>query len=716
MTRRQLLTLLAVLAAIAAFVALDLGRFLSLDALRERQQALQALYAARPVLVLAAYVALYVAVTAVSLPGAALLTLAGGAIFGLLAGTLVVSFASSIGATLAFLAARTVLRDAVQRRFGARLAEVDAGIARDGAWYLFALRLVPIVPFFVVNLLMGLTRMRVRTFYAVSQLGMLAGTIVYVNAGRQLARIESVGDVMSPALLGAFALLGVFPLAARKAVDALRRRRVYARWASAKPKRFERNLVVIGAGAAGLVASYVAATLKASVTLVESRRMGGDCLHTGCVPSKALIRAATLARGVREAPSFGLADAHVRVDFAAVMERVAQAIRRIEPHDSAERYAGLGVEVVHGHATLVNPWTVEVAGDGGARRAITTRAIVIAAGAAPIVPPLPGLDPAECLTSETLWSLRELPRRLVVLGGGPVGCELAQAFARLGSSVTQVEMAPRLLMREDPEVSAFARHVLERDGVQVRTGWRAVRVERTGDERALVVQGEGGAQRLAFDRLLCAVGRQARLAGYGLEALGIPAGRTVETDAFLQTLYPNIYACGDVAGPLQFTHAASHQAWCAAANALFGRFWRFRADRSPMPWSTFTDPEVARVGLSEEEAKAQGVPFEVTRYGLDELDRAIADGAAEGFVKVLTVPGRDRILGVAIVAPHAGDLIAEFVLAMKHGLGLNKVLGTIHVYPTWVEANRHAAGAWKRAHAPQRLLRWAGRFLAWQRG
>ncbi|WP_298827364.1 FAD-dependent oxidoreductase [uncultured Piscinibacter sp.] len=715
MDRRKLLVIAVVLALVAAYFAFDLGRFLSLEFVKQRQADFAALYDSRPALLIGAYFALYVAVTALSLPGAAIMTLAGGAIFGLVVGTVVVSFASSMGATLAFLASRYVLRDGVRSRFGARLTDIDRGIAKEGGFYLFTLRLVPLFPFFVINLLMGLTTMKAWTFYWVSQIGMLAGTLVYVNAGTQLAKIDSLQGILSPALLGSFVLLGVFPLIAKKIVDGIRARKVYARWASVKPKSFDRNLVVIGAGAAGLVTSYIAAVVKAKVTLVEGHKMGGDCLNYGCVPSKALIKTAKLLQQMRESRKYGIAGAVATVDFAQVMERVAAVVREVEPHDSVERYSGLGVDVVQGRATIVNPWTVEIDLGEGHSRTLTARSIVIATGATPFVPPLPGLDEVGFLTSDTLWGLRDLPARLVVLGGGPIGCELAQAFARLGSRVTQIEMAPRLMIREDEDVSALVRQALQDDGVTVLTGHKALRCERDGDRRFIVVESGGGEQRIEFDRLLCAVGRVARLKGYGLEELGIPTGRTIETNEYLETIYPNILAAGDVAGPFQFTHTAAHQAWYASVNALFGSFRRFKADYSVIPWTTFVDPEVARVGLNEQEAKEKGVAFEVTTYGLDDLDRAIADSAAHGFVKVLTVPGKDRILGVTIVGAHAGDLLAEYVLAMRHGLGLNKILGTIHTYPTMAEANKYAAGEWKRNHQPTRLLEWVARYHAWRR-
>ena len=714
MIARKLAIVVIIALALAAFFALDLGQYLSLAALKARQAEFAAFREANPWLAGGAYFLVYVLVTALSLPGAALLTLAGGAVFGLGWGLLIVSFASTIGATLAFLMARYLLRDWVTARFGNRLKGIDEGIRRDGAFYLFTLRLVPAFPFFLINLLMGLTAMKASTYFWVSQIGMLAGTVVYVNAGTQLAQIESLAGIVSPGLLASFVLLGIFPLLARKLVDLVQARRVYAGWA--RPARFDRNLVVIGAGAAGLVTAYIAAAVKARVTLVEKHRMGGDCLNTGCVPSKALIRSAKLLAQMRRSADYGIAQSDARWSFAEIMERVQRVVADIAPHDSVARYTELGVEVIAGTAKIVSPWAVEITAEDGSRQQLTTRSIVIATGARPFVPPIPGLAEVTHYTSDTVWSLRELPPRLVVLGGGPIGCELAQAFARLGSQVTQVEMAPRLMMREDPEVSELVRQRFTAEGITVALEHAAKRFERDGEQQVLVAEHAGQEVRIPFDAVLVAVGRAANLKGYGLEELGIPVARTVETNEFLQTKFPNIYAAGDVAGPYQFTHTAAHQAWYAAVNALFDPFKKFRADYAVIPWATFVEPEVARVGLNELEAKEKGVAYELSVYGIDDLDRAIADGEAHGFVKVLTVPGKDRILGVTIVGEHAGDLIAEYVLAMKQGIGLNKILGTIHIYPTLAEANKYAAGVWKRAHAPQGLLKWVARFHDWRRG
>ncbi len=693
------------------FFVFDLERFFSLEALKESHNDLQQAYQEQPFLVIGIYSLTYIVMAALSLPGATVMTLAGGAMFGIGVGVPVIIISATMGATLAFWAARYVLRDTVQRRFGDRLKTLNEGLERDGAFYLFSLRLVPAFPFFLINLLMGLTSIRSVTFFWASLVGMLAGTTVYVNAGIQLAAITHLSDILSPVLIGSFVLLAAFPWLARWGISMVKTRRLYARWT--KPAQFDRNLVVIGAGAAGLMTSYIAAAIRAKVTLIEGHKMGGDCLNYGCVPSKALIHSAAFLKQVKNSASLGVAIATVDYKFSDVMARVQRVVSKVEPHDSVERYTKLGVEVLQGKATITSPWSVKVNG-----HTLTTRAIVIATGARPAVPNIPGLDSVRYYTSDTIWSLTERPERLVVLGGGPIGCELAQTFARLGCQVTQVERGD-LMMREDSDAVALVKAALQTDGVQCLTQTEAVRCEKDAGTQCLIVRNQTGEETvLPFDALLCAVGRVARTEGFGLEQLGIPVSshHTIETNAWLQTIYPNIYACGDVAGPYQFTHTAAHQAWYASVNALFGAIKRFKADYSVIPWTTFTDPEVARVGLSENEAKARGIAFEVTRYDLGDLDRAIADEAAHGFVKVLTVPGKDRILGVTIVGEHASDLLAEFVLAMKHGLGLNKILGTIHTYPTWSEANKYAAGEWKRAHAPQFLLKWVEKFHTKRRG
>ncbi|RNF51576.1 pyridine nucleotide-disulfide oxidoreductase [Marinomonas hwangdonensis] len=710
--------LVCIFALAVGFFYFDLNQLLTLDGLKSGLVQFETWRRDSPIFVGGVFLLLYVIVTALSLPGAVIMTLAAGALFGLFWGTLIVSFASSIGATLAFLVSRYLLQDTVQSRFGDRLKAFNEGVARDGAFYLFTVRLVPIFPFFLINLLMGLTTIRAFTFYWVSQVGMFVGTLVYVNAGTQLGQLESLSGILSPSLLLSFVLLGVFPLMAKKILDVIKARRVYAGFT--KPKSFDRNMIVIGAGAGGLVSAYIAATVKAKVTLIEAHKMGGDCLNYGCIPSKALIKSAKVAHQMRHAENYGLNSSEPTFSFKKVMQRIHDVIAKIEPHDSVERYSKMGVDVVQGYAKLIDPWTVEIQLNEGGTKRLTARSVVLATGARPFVPNLPGLEEVGYYTSDTMWEafakLDEPPKRLVVLGGGPIGCELAQSFARLGSTVTQVERSARIMGREDEEVSAMAQESLIQDGVIMLTSHSAVRCEKEGEAKRLIVEHDGQESMVEFDALICAVGREARLEGYGLENLGIETKGTIVTNDYLETLYPNIFAAGDVAGPYQFTHVAAHQAWYAAVNALFGTFKKFRVDYRVIPWTTFVDPEVARVGLSEQDAKEKGIAYEMVRYELDDLDRAIADSAAKGFVKVLTVPGKDKILGVTIVGEHAGDLLAEFVLAMKHGLGLNKVLGTIHTYPTWAEANKYAAGEWKRAHAPQRILNWLEKYHTWRRG
>ena len=511
-------------------------------------------------------------------------------------------------------------------------------------------------------------------------------------------------------------LIGILPIVAKKIIDGVRSRKVYARWADKKPRQFDRNVVVIGGGSAGLVTSYIAAAVKAKVTLVERHQLGGDCLYTGCVPSKALIRSAKLLNHISRAKEFGIDRASAEWDFADVMERVQKIITAIEPHDSVARYTGLGVDCVKGSAKILSPWEVEISLENGTKKKLTTKNIVIAAGARPFIPPIPGLQECKPLTSDNVWNIRKLPARLVVLGGGPIGCELTQCFARFGSKVTQVEMLPRIMIREDAEVSALVKKKFEAEGVDVLVNHKAKEVIVDNGEKFLIVESEGQEKRIAFDEILCAVGRIANTTGYGLEELGIPAKKVVETNEYLETIYPNIFACGDVAGPYQFTHTAAHMAWFASVNALFGKFRKFKVDYTVVPWSTFTDPEVARVGINEQEAIEQKIAHDVHVYGIDDLDRAIADGEAHGFVKVITPKGSDKILGATIVGEHAGDLLVEFVAAMKHGFGLEGILGTIHIYPTLGEANKYAAGVYKRSTATVGKLAVVKAMNDWTRG
>jgi len=711
MNNKKKLIFALILLFVAAFFFFDLGQYLTLEYFKTQRDAISVYQVTNPLQTALIFFLVYVAVTGLSLPGAAVLTLAGGAIFGLWWGLLIVSFASTLGATIAFLVSRLLLRDWVQSKFGQNLKAINQGIEKEGAFYLFTLRLVPLFPFFVINLVMGLTPIRALQFFFVSQVGMLAGTFVFVNAGTQLAQIDSLAGILSPGLLLSFILLGAFPLLAKKLVNMVKARKVYKDYE--KPKNFDANLVVVGAGSGGLVAAYIAAAVKAKVYLIEKHQMGGDCLNTGCIPSKALIRSAKINNYLKRADEFGLKTTPGGVDFGAVMKRVHGVIGTIEPHDSVERFTGLGVDCIKGEARITSPWSVEVNG-----KVIHAKNIIIASGARPFVPPIEGLEEVGYLTSDTLWEIEEQPKRLLVIGAGPIGCELAQSFARLGSEVVLLDMADKVMPREDVDVSDFVAKKLEADGIELRLSHKTIKFSRDDESKTLRVEHQGRSAYIAFDEVLVAVGRRANTEGFGLAELNIgttPQG-TLQVNEYLQTRFPNIYACGDVAGPYQFTHTASHQAWYASVNALFGRFKKYKVDYSVIPWATFTDPEVARVGLNETDAEQQNIAYEVTQYGIDDLDRAIAEGEAEGFIKVLTVPGKDKILGVTIVGAHAGELIAEYILAMKHGIGLNKILGTIHIYPTFSEANKYVAGNWKKANKPEKLLSYVERFHAWSRG
>lgn len=706
----RIVIILLISAVVVAYVLFDVGQYLTLDYLKSQQHEFITFYQKNQLLTIGTYFGIYVLVTAVSLPGAAIMTLAGGAVFGVATGTVIVSFASTIGATLAFLVSRLLLRNFIQRRFHEKLIAINDGIQKDGAFYLFTLRLIPIFPFFVINLAMGVTPIRTLQFFLVSQIGMLPGTIVYVNAGSQIASINSLGGILSPGLLFSFALLGIFPLIAKKFVEYLKSRKYLRQYL--KPGKFDYNMVVIGAGSAGLVTSYIASTVKAKVALIEKNKMGGDCLNTGCVPSKALIRSAKVLNYIRRAKEFGFSQASAKFNFSDVMKRVQRVISKVEPHDSVARYTELGVECINGAARIITPYEVRVNG-----RSLITQNIVIATGARPFVPDIDGLDMVDYLTSDTIWNLQKKPNNLVVLGGGPIGSELAQSFQRLGCQVTIVEKNASVLSREDEDVSAIVKKNFAKEGIRLYTNHTAKKVVVDANKKYLLCEHNEKMVSIEFDEILIALGRKANIEGFGAEDIKIhmtPHG-TIETDEYLRTNFPNIYACGDVVGPYQFTHVASHQAWYAAVNALFKPFKKFKVNYSIIPWATFTDPEVARVGINEKEAIENGVKYEVTTYGIDDLDRAIADEEDNGMVKVLTVPGKDTILGVTIVGPHAGDLIAEFVTAMSHDIGLNKILGTIHIYPTLTEANKYVAGNWKKAHKPEAILKFLQWFHRWRR-
>ncbi len=707
---KKIIILGIIVLIVAAYFKYDLGQYFNFDYLKSQQQAFQHYYSLHQLQTIVFFFLAYVIMAAVSLPGAAIMTLAAGAIFGLVTGTILVSFASSIGATLAFMVSRYLFRDAIEKKFSANLKSINEGIEREGSFYLFTLRLIPVFPFFVINLVSGLTKMRALSFYIVSQIGMLAGTIVYVNAGTQLSKLESPSGILSPGIIGSFLLLGIFPLIAKKIIAYMKSRKVLRKYK--KPSKFDYNIIVIGAGSGGLVSAYIAAAVKAKVALIEKHKMGGDCLNTGCVPSKAFIRSAKMLHYAERAKEWGFNSTTVDFEFAQVMERVQQVITTVEPHDSVARYTDLGVEVFEGAARIIDPYRVEVNG-----QTLTTRNIILATGARPLVPGIPGVEKVKPLTSDTVWNIRKLPRRLVVVGGGPIGSELAQSFARFGSEVTQVEAYDCVLSREDDDVSGLICEQFASEGITVLKNHRVTEFQEENGTKVVLCDHQGKTVRVECDEIFMALGRRANVEGFGLEDLQVQLrpNKTIETDEFLRTNYPNIYAVGDVTGPYQFTHFAAHQAWYASVNALFSPFKKFKADYRVIPWTTFTDPEVARVGLNEKDAKAKGIDYEVTLYNFAELDRAIADEEVKGFVKVLTVPGKDKILGVTIAGPHAGDIITEYITAMKYNIGLNKILGTIHVYPTIGEANKAAAGNWKKAHAPEGLLNWVEKFHAWRR-
>jgi pyruvate/2-oxoglutarate dehydrogenase complex dihydrolipoamide dehydrogenase (E3) component/uncharacterized membrane protein YdjX (TVP38/TMEM64 family) len=708
---KKLLLLAAVFAVLVGFYLSDGQHWLL-------PQTYQALYLQSPLQTAGIFFAIYVLVTALSIPGAAFMTLIAGAVFGFSQGLLLVSFASSIGATLAFLLSRWLLKDWVQEKFSKYLATINQGVKKDGAFYLFTLRLIPAVPFFAINLLMALTPIPSWRFYWVSQLGMLAGTAVYVNAGVELASVISQGEgfslagIMTPGLIGAFILLAIFPWCARIVLNQIQQSLALKKLAKGrrKPKKFDDNLIVIGGGAAGLVSSLIGSAVKAQVSLIEKHQMGGDCLNTGCVPSKALIHAAKVHQQARNGFDIGLLQGEKpRLDFQRVMQHVKDSIKAIEPHDSIERYEGLGVNCITGQAQIISPWEVEIESAQGEKTIRSAANIIIASGGRPRIPDIPGLEQVSYYTSDTLWQINELPQKLLVLGAGPIGCELGQAFARLGSQVTLVDRGRFMMPREDQDVSQLVATSMAQDGIQHIAESGIVSLHQSGqDYQARLSNGE----EVNFDVLLLAVGRQANTQSIGLEKVGIEtdAQGFIAVDEYLQTSCPTVYACGDVIGGYQFTHVSAHEAWYASVNSLFGRLKRFKANYRVIPWVTFTSPEVARVGLNEKGAKAQGIAYDSTQYDLSDLDRAITDDAAQGFVRVLTVPGKDKIIGATIVGPRADDLIANFVIAMKHNLGLNKVLGTIHAYPTYMEANKFVAGQWKRKQVSARLLAWLAKY------
>lgn len=657
------------------------------------------------ILALAGFSLIYVVMTALSFPGASLLTLVAGALFGLVAGTILVSLMSTIGATLAFLTSRYLFRDSIKNRFLEAYTRINKGIDSEGSFYLLSLRLAPIVPFYLVNLLMGLTSMNVWRYYIISQIGMLPGTIVYVYAGVEIGKIQSLSDILSGTVFLSLLAFSVMPLIVKFLLSSYKNKRIYRPYK--KPKHFEYNIVVIGGGAAGLVTSYISSALKARVALIEKHKMGGDCLNYGCVPSKSLLSMAKRVYELKTASRLGLSAPTGDVDFSKVMAHIKSSIQKIEPNDSVERYSQLGVECFLGNAQILSPYEIQV-GD----KVLTTKNIVIATGAEPFVPPIKDLK--IYITSETLWTLKELPKKLNIIGGGAIGCEMAQAFAHLGSHVNLIERGSRLLEKSEIEASQAMIEILSKIGVNILLNSEV----RAQTESGLVVKSQAcDEQHIEADHVLIAVGRKPRIEGFGLEKLGITKNALgfLDHNEFLQTKFPNILICGDVAGPLQLTHVASHQAGYATLNALFAPFKAWKEDLSCIPQVVYTSPEVGQVGLTEDAAKKQNISYHVTHFNIHELDRAICEDKNYGFVKIITREGSDKILGATIVCDRAGDILSEITLAMRHGLGLKKIFSTVHPYPSWSEATKFAAGRWQMAHKPEWALQFLKRYFQWRR-
>ncbi|MBY0384912.1 FAD-dependent oxidoreductase, partial [bacterium] len=512
------------------FFYFDLHNTLSLEQIQSRYVEFQEFYNQHSILTPALFFATYVIVTGLSLPGAVPLTLLGGALFGLWIGAALVSFASTIGASLAFLGSRYLLKETVEKKFNSFVEPIQKGVQKNGGSYLFSLRLIPVVPFFAINLVSGLTAMPLWKFYAISQIGMLPGTLAYVNAGTQLTQIRSLSGILSLPVIGSLLVLGLLPLVLKTLLSWHKNKKIYRRFK--KPAQYQYNLVAIGGGAAGLVTSYIAAAAKAKVALIEKHKMGGDCLNTGCVPSKTLIRTAKFLSDCKKSADLGVEKADVQFHFRDVMSRVQRVIQKIEPHDSVERYTQLGVDCLQGEAKLISPWEIEVNG-----QILTTKNIVVATGARPFVPPIPGLHNVAPLTSDTLWDLNELPKHLLVLGGGAIGLELAQAFLRLGSRVTLIERSSRLLEREDKEVSLWIEQKLRAEGLELLLSTQMTEFKKTDQQKVALCKTPSGEKEIVFDQVLVAVGRKANTSGFGMETLGVeltPSG-AIQTNDFMQT-------------------------------------------------------------------------------------------------------------------------------------------------------------------------------------
>lgn len=709
MSKTKIFLLILFLVGIGLFYFTGGDEYFTLDFLQGKLQEFRDSFEKSPFETAGIFAGIYFLSTALSVPGATLLTLLAGAIFGFGTGLILASLMSTSGSLLAFLLSRYIFRDFFKSRFRTQFQKIDHRFEADGAFYLATLRLIPLFPFFVINIVMGLTPVKAFTFFWVSLVGMLPGTALYVYAGQKFSEIESAGDILSGDIIVILILLGTFPLILKGVLSWWKAKEVYKNFN--RPKSFDYDVVVIGAGAAGLVTSFIVAKAKGKVALIERDRMGGDCLNTGCVPSKALIKSAKIVHQRTKAKDFGLESIDVKFDFSQVMERVQSVIKEIEPHDSVERFEGLGVECILGEAKILDPWTIEVKG-----RKLITRNIVIATGARPSIPSIPGIKEMPFVVSETLWKIRELPKRLLVLGGGPIGVEMGQAFARLGSKVTIVEGGGRILSKEDAKVAQLIHETLVEEGITIETNLSVNCFEKRNNANILLGLQDEKEKRIEFDLLLVAVGRTPNTENLGVKELGVQFRKngTIETNEYLQTNFPNIFACGDITGPYQLTHMASHQAASASINALSPKM--FPVDYTAVPWCTYTDPEVATVGETEEGLKKKEIEYDLTEYEVSDLDRAITESEKKGLVRILTSKGKDEILGATIVHSQASSTIVEFVAAMQHKSGLNSIMKTIHVYPSFGEANREAASRWKLDKISPKLQNYLERYFTWRRG
>lgn len=480
--------------------------------------------------------------------------------------------------------------------------------------------------------------------------------------------------------------------------------------------KYNYNVIVIGGGSGGLVASLVASSLRAKILLIEKHKMGGDCLNTGCVPSKTFLKSARRVYEIQNSGKLGIKSGSCEFEFSHIMERVQSVIKMIAPKDSKERYEGLGVKCVKGEAHFEGLHTVRAAG-----QSFTAKSFIIATGASPFVPPIQGLNQVDYLTSDTLWNLRKKPEKLVIIGGGPIGLEMAQGFNRLGISVTLVESAPQVMGREDPDVAQWIGDKLKSEGVEILTSVKIEEVKKENGRATLHFRHQLQDKQIPFSHLLVATGRKASVRGLGLEGLGVRLTKnsTIETNGFMATNHSHIYACGDVTGPFPFTHSASYQGTLAAIHALFSPlsrlpFVNLKASYTGLPWCTYTDPEVARCGLNETMAREKNISHEVIYLPLKELDRALTDGREEGFIKILTKKDSDKILGMTAVGAEAGNWTGEFVLAINQNIGLNQILKTVHAYPTLTEAAPRVAALWKKQQTSEKALRLLQKFHKWR--